>query len=441
MARTSVVSKGGASLYPILSVNFVGTLGFSIVLPFLVFLVTRWGGNALIYGIIGATYSLFQMIGAPILGRWSDSVGRRKILLVSQIGTLLSWGIFFAAFFLPDSALVQFEHSPLGAFTLTLPLIVLFIARAADGLTGGNISVATAYMADISTDADRNANFGKLAVSSNLGFIFGPMLAGLLAGTMLGERLPVMAAIVISLVAAIMIARLPETLPCVIDRDVGQTGLRRVLGGETKPCYAVKSSERLSVAKMMAMPGIPLVLGVYFLVMLGFNFFYVAFPMYAVEGVRWTVGETGVFFGVLSAMMAFVQGPILSRAARRWSDVTLVIGGSFLLALGFLCFMGGGTAIIYTGAALVAVGNGVMWPSVVAILSKRAGPVYQGAVQGFASSCGAAASILGLIVGGVFFDRLGAQVFAISAVLIFLVFVLSFGLGAGPRPAPTPARA
>jgi DHA1 family tetracycline resistance protein-like MFS transporter len=82
---------GGPSVYPILAVNFVGALGFSIVLPFLVFLVTRLGGNAVIYGIRGATYSVFQLVGAPVLGRWSDRVGRRKILLVSQLGTLTAW--------------------------------------------------------------------------------------------------------------------------------------------------------------------------------------------------------------------------------------------------------------------------------------------------------------------------------------------------------------
>ncbi|MDH3691775.1 MAG: MFS transporter, partial [Gammaproteobacteria bacterium] len=98
-------SSTAISLLPILSVNFVGTLGFSIVLPFLVFLVTKWGGNALIYGLLGATYSAFQLIGAPILGRWSDRYGRRKILLLSQLGTLLSWMIFLGAFLLPENAL------------------------------------------------------------------------------------------------------------------------------------------------------------------------------------------------------------------------------------------------------------------------------------------------------------------------------------------------
>jgi MFS family permease len=113
--------RGNISLLPILSVNFVGTLGFSIVLPFLVFLVTRWGGNALIYGLMGATYSFFQLIGAPILGRWSDRFGRRKILLLSQLGTLISWLVFLTAFFLPAITISEVNSRSLGQFTITLP--------------------------------------------------------------------------------------------------------------------------------------------------------------------------------------------------------------------------------------------------------------------------------------------------------------------------------
>ena len=79
------------SIFPILSVNFIGTLGYSIVMPFLIFLVTKFGGNAVIFGVLGATYSAFQLIGAPILGKYSDIYGRKPVLLISQIGTLLAW--------------------------------------------------------------------------------------------------------------------------------------------------------------------------------------------------------------------------------------------------------------------------------------------------------------------------------------------------------------
>jgi MFS transporter, DHA1 family, tetracycline resistance protein len=89
------------TLYPLLLINFNGTLGFSIVLPFLIFSVMDFGGNALVYGILAGVYPAFQLIGAPILGRWSDIYGRKKVLLVSQGGTLVGWMFFLFALFLP----------------------------------------------------------------------------------------------------------------------------------------------------------------------------------------------------------------------------------------------------------------------------------------------------------------------------------------------------
>lgn len=115
------------SLLPLLAVNFIGTLGFSIVLPFLVFLVNRLGGNAFIYGLASSMYPAFQLIGAPLLGRWSDIYGRKKILFLSQLGTLLSWIIFLGALFLPVVTLFKVDSKILGAFAFTLPLAVLFL--------------------------------------------------------------------------------------------------------------------------------------------------------------------------------------------------------------------------------------------------------------------------------------------------------------------------
>lgn len=161
------------SLFPILLVNFVGTLGFSIVLPFLIFLVMKFGGDAIVYGLLAATYPAFQLIGSPILGRWSDVFGRKKVLLLSNVGTSVGWILFLFALFLPAEKTFSINFDFIGTFVVIVPLFILFLARAIDGITGGNISVANAYLSDLSSDENRSKNFGKLAISSNLGFILG----------------------------------------------------------------------------------------------------------------------------------------------------------------------------------------------------------------------------------------------------------------------------
>jgi MFS family permease len=394
-----------------------------------VFLVTRWGGNALIYGIMGATYSVFQLVGAPILGRWSDIYGRRRILLLSQLGTLTSWVILAFAFALPVQALFSVDSALMGRFVVTAPLLLLFFARAFDGLTGGNVSVANAYLADVSSDEDRNANFGRMAVAANLGFILGPAIAGALGSTSWGELVPVLAALAISMIATLIILlKLPESRPCVLRHDPEHTNVRKVFGQEQKECFEMAGARTIGPREMLRLPGISRLLAIYFLVMLGFNFFYIGFPIWAVQGLRWSVRDTGLFFSTLSFALVCVQGPVLSRASRRWSDGALALWGSLILASSFPLFTSRSVEILYAGIPLLALGNGVMWPSVVSLLSKAAGNQHQGAVQGFASSLGAVASIIGLLVGGLLFETLEARVFLLSAVMIGVVFLLSIPL-------------
>jgi MFS family permease len=425
-----------SNIFPILSINFVGTLGFSIVLPFLVFLVTRFGGNALIYGVMGATYSFFQLIGAPILGRWSDRYGRRRILLLSQLGTLASWGIFLVALYLPTHAMWDVDSRLLGAFTITVPLVVLFVARALDGITGGNVSVANAYLADVTDESERGAAFGKMAMSANLGFILGPALAGLLGATAMGETLPVMAALAISAVATLLILlALQEPRRCVLESSPEQSNIRKLLGQEQKDCYELALAPKMSMREILALESIPRLMTLYFLVYLAFNFFYIAFPVHAVIRLDWSITQTGIFFTVMGLMLVLVQGPLLGRASKRWSDRTLVVGGSLVLAISFLFFLSPDTRSIYAGTALLALGNGLMWPSLLAIISKTTDEKAQGAVQGFAGSVAAVASIIGLLVGGLLYGVMDARVFALSAAMTLGVFVLSlFDMNIEHRP-------
>jgi MFS transporter, DHA1 family, tetracycline resistance protein len=417
------------SLLPLLLITFIGTLGFSIVLPFLVFLVKDLGGNAIVYGLLSATYPAFQLIGAPLLGRWSDVYGRKKILLLSHGGTLAGWIIFLIALYLPVNNLFNINSAIVGTFAITLPLAALFLARAIDGLTGGNVSVADAYVADISSDKNRSKNFGKMAISSNLGFIVGPALAGILGATVYGEALPVFAALILSIVVMVVIVFILKETKCSILMEIPEKNqVGRVFSFEPKECYKTANPKRLKFRDVFKLKHISFLLVLYFLIFLGFNIFYTAFPIHAVDGLGWTVTQMGIFYAVLSGIMVLVQGPILRKALKKFSENQLVIIGSVILGTNFILLVSSDVILVYVAAVLFAVGNGLMWPSMMSILSNRAGTVYQGTVQGVANSFGSLASIIGLMMGGLLYSMLGATTFLISAGVIFSVFVMSFRL-------------
>lgn len=423
-----MTGKEVTQLYPILLVNFIGTLGFSIVLPFLVFLVKDFGGNAIIYGVLGATYSAFQLIGAPLLGKWSDVYGRKKVLLLSNAGTLVGWILFFIALLLPDQKF-GLDTLLFGTFTMSLPLLVLFLARAIDGITGGNISVANAYLADISSEKSRSGNFGKMAMSSNLGFILGPAIAGILGGTVLGSVLPILAALFLSMFTLIVIGiRLKESKRLSTEVLISEEGgIRKVFAQECKPCYKGEKP-KLKFQDVFKVKHISYLLVLYFLIFLGFNIFYPSFPSHAAIDLKWSITQLGIFYAILSGIMVFIQGPVLSRALRKFSEEKLVIIGSVILCTNFILLIVSNIYWVYTAVILFAIGNGLMWPSFMSILSKRAGSVLQGSVQGIAGSFGGLASIIGLILGGFLYILIGPITFLISAGVIFVVFVMSFRL-------------
>lgn len=424
------------TIFPLLLSNFIGTMGFSIVLPFLVFLVIDFGGNSIVYGILAAVYPAFQLIGAPILGRWSDTIGRKKVLLISSAGTLVGWIIFLIALFVPVWTIYGVNSGIIGTFVITLPLVILFLARALDGITGGNISVANAYLADVSTDKSRSKNFGKVAISSNLGFIIGPALAGILGATVYKEILPVLAAVFISLVALIVLAFMLKeskvtsttttTIPLVNIPE--KEAIRQVFSCEPKECYKTPNPKNLTFFDVFRLKQVSFLLVLYFLIFLGFNIFYTSFPIHAVSGLKWSITDMGIFYSVLSGVMILVQGPVLRKALQKFSEEKLVVIGNLILGVNFILLMFNSTVLVYGAVILFALGNGLMWPSFMSILSKRAGTVHQGVIQGVGSSMGSLASIVGLIVGGLLYNLIGSTTFLISAAVVFIVFIVSFRL-------------
>lgn len=193
------------------------------------------------------------------------------------------------------------------------------------------------------------------------------------------------------------------------------------LGQEQRDCFELKAAPKLSAALLVQHRGLPALLTMHFLVMLGFNFFYVTFPVFAVGVLRWSLPDTGLFFAVMGLLMVVVQGPVFGRVARRVEERTLVVGGSVMLAASFWLFDSQTTLVIYLAVALMALGNGVMWPSVLSLLSKTAGDSYQGSIQGLAGSLGAVASVAGLVLGGMLYANLGPKVLWVSAAVSLTV--------------------
>jgi DHA1 family tetracycline resistance protein-like MFS transporter len=219
----------------------------------------------------------------------------------------------------------------------------------------------------------------------------------------------------------------------VLRADPEPASPRKMVGQDHGKCFTVASAESVTMWQALRQRGIPGLAVMIFLTLLGFNFFYIAFPVYAMSALSWTVTQVGGFFAVLGLLMAVVQGPLLSWASARWRSGSLVLFGSVALAASFVLFSSSRWELIYAGAALLAVGNGLMWPSVMSLLSVAAGERMQGAVQGAIASVGSVASIVGLVVGGVMYERLEGQVFLLSATLIAAVFLMSLVLAASAR--------
>ena len=433
------------SILPLLAVNFVGALGLSLVMPFLVVLVEEFGGNGVVYGLMAAAYPTFQLIGSPLLGRWSDRLGRRPVLLLSQAGTAAAWIVFYIALIIPTVTLADIDSSRLGAFSVTVPLVVLFAARALDGLTGGNVSVANALLADVSTADTRSRNFGLMGISSNMGFILGPTLAGILGATALGVRLPVIAAFCIAIVGLVLIgAFLPPPSPRrsatssrgsadSSEKIVRQCPHAATTSTDDMHANGLSTSAERGVRAVLRLPNVALFLVLYFVLFLGFNVFYAVFPVHAFRVYGWTTAELGIFYSTLSLVMLAVQGPVLRLLSTRVSEVGRVAGGSAVLALCFVMLIFADGRWAFVAAVLFALGNGVMWPSFLAMLSSLVSAEHQGEVQGYGTSAGSAASIVGLVAGGVLYEAIGTTAFAISGIAFLSVAILGVRLRQPPR--------
>src|SRR5438876_8516282 len=350
---------------------FIDLVGFGLVIPLLPFYAERFAASPLQMTMLFATFSLMAMLTAPLWGRLSDRIGRRPVLMASMAAASLA-------------------YLWLGFAT---ELWMLFAARAFAGLCAGNIAAAQAYIADVTPPERRARGMGMIGAAFGLGFIIGPALGGIVAGNELATAdlgTPGLIAAGLSLIAFLgVVLVLPES----------------------RPASARSQPSRGRIAALCNALGRPVLsrlLVVFFLVILAFAGMESTFALWAMRQFDWGPAQVGyalTFVGLLSAIM---QGGFIGTLTRRFGEERLMLAGRVLIALGLLVLpLAHELAPLLVALAALALGMGMMQPSLNSLISRRAGADEQGEIMGVAQSIGSLSRVLGPIIARALFEAFG----------------------------------
>lgn len=285
-------------------VVLVDMLSFSVVLPLLPYLADSLGASNVQIGLLTAMYPLAQFFGAPVLGRLSDRYGRKPILLTSIAGTALGFVVLATAQLLP----------------------VLFLGRLLDGLTGGNISVAQAYISDVTTAEERGKALGLIGAAFGLGFILGPITGALLSD--FSYAAPAWAGAIFAISNLILVATmLPESLTA---EDKSRLATRPRRGFDLGALKEALGHFRVG----------PL-LGIRFATGISFGLFEAGFSLWAFSAIGLTARTNGFMLAYVGVLSVIIQAFVIGRITKRWSDdgllvVALVVAAAALTAWGFV---------------------------------------------------------------------------------------------------------
>jgi DHA1 family tetracycline resistance protein-like MFS transporter len=360
---------------------FIGLLGVGVIIPVTAPIILSTASSVLpvampfatrsvILGLLIASYSVAQFFGAPMLGTLADRYGRKKMLLISQLGTVAAYVVFAIGI-------------------LTGHLWMLFLGRMTDGFTGGNISIAQSIISDISEPQERARNFGLVGVAFGMGFILGPIMGGVLANPKVlpwfGPSTPFWFATGLTALATLLVQILiPETL-CV--RSTARVNL---LAGVA------------NVRKAFAYANLRAFFSVVFLMTLGWNFFTQFFQVFLIAKFKFDAAQIGMFLGYMGIWIVIAQGGLLRPISRRWGPsqvlrVSLLFSGLSLPML----LVPRQSSWLYAIVPFVALFQGLSQPNATAIASGLATQEEQGEILGINQSITSLGQAIPPIVAGI----------------------------------------
>lgn len=366
-------------------VVFIDLLGFGIILPLLPYIAEKYSATPVIIGLLSGSYSLFQFIAGPILGRLSDRYGRKKLLIISQLGSMAGYVLL--------------------ALAGSLPL--LFLSRIIDGITGGNISIAQAYMADVTDKKTRAKGMGLLGAAFGLGFMFGPAIGGYLSQW--GFGVPALFAASISLLSTLATSLyLKETV-----------NVKKTL---SSPRTAMSLAELKHILKT---PTIATLLLTFFLLSLGFSGMQGIYALLVQAKFGWGPTQVGYIFGLIGIVAILTQVKVLSALTQKLGEYKTLLTSLFILALGFAILgLSNYVPLFILGNIFMPLGNSLANPTLTALATENIPKEEYGESLGLLQSAGSLGRIFGPVIAGEIFYKFNHNTPMLLSSLIFVAIAI-----------------
>lgn len=393
-------------LIPILFLSFMNTIGFSILIPVLPFLVERYGGGPILYGVLLSLYPVFQFIGSPVLGALSDTYGRKPILLISHGGTFFGWLLFVGALHLPN----------IYVWTVALPLIGIGLARVADGITGGNISVASAYVSDIVRPEGRSKAFGMIGATFGFGMLVGPVMGGLVLATPFGfSGVGMLAAIVSLITLIIMYVWLPESLPLSKRSQDTPIRLRERLNVVARIAHYAKDGQ------------VRMLFTVRVLFSIGFVAYVSIFIFHAIHFFHLNELQSAKLMLFTGSFLIVNQLFAVKWVVARFGESKTFSIGQALMMLSLIAVSAAHTVAVFICFYYVLnLGISLSMATFKSLILKSVSEKQRGEIMGIEESLVALVQAIVPIVSGLLYAVVGAASFAVFSVLNIFVFIVIY---------------